>query len=96
MTKKIESYKNINFPIGFFNGAAQMIQGRGGVWGVLIVRIRHYIIFWMGCGTSTNASPDFLAIWPLLYIGHDRHIIDLQVASDSKIIIVWENERINI
>ena len=38
----------------------------------------------------------FLAIWALLYIGRDRHIIDLQVASDSKIIIVWENERINI
>lgn len=46
----------------------------------------------LGHGTSTNTKGEILALWSLLYFANLKHISQLHVAGNSKLIIDWMQE----
>ena len=77
--------------IGTFDGAEQ--GGICGGGGTLTLAHNHFIQFWLGMGQGTNMKAELLALWALLRIAKDRHIEDLSILGDSKVIIDWARKK---
>lgn len=79
----------IQYPVGFFDGASQLSSCRCGVW-LRISPTCHYKIHWSG-GFGTNMRAEILALWGLLWIASQLCIDDLWVFGDSKVLVDYVN-----
>ena len=77
----------IQFPCGFFNGAAD--KNKGGAGFVLHFSSSHNIHFSMGCDRCTNTKAEMMALWGLLTVSKMMGIPLHSIHGDSLVIISW-------
>ena len=80
--------------IVFFYGATTLSLGGVGV--VLYISHTHFYSLKIGCGSSTNTRAELLALWGFIHITCAMGLSQLKVFGDSKIIINWINEVVNL
>ena len=76
-----------DYPVGYFDGAAQRKLGGAGF--VIYISETHYYCFSVGCGIGSNTRAELLALWSLL-----RTIILMglpikMIFGDSMVVISW-------
>ena len=76
-------------PIGLFDGASQDVCVRCGASMRLKFSDSYFFTLQMGCGKGTTTRREFLELWGLLYFAQTKHISNLQVVKDSKVIVDW-------
>ena len=79
----------MEFPCGFFDGAAA--KNIGGAGFILFLSSSHSIHFSMGCGKSTNTKSKLMALWALLSVSKIMGIPLHSIFGDSLVIISWES-----
>ena len=84
----------IQFPCGFFDGAAT--KDKGGAGFVLHFNNSHSIHFSMGCGRCTNTKAEMMALWALLTVSKIMGIPLLSIYGDSLVIISWATSKISL
>ena len=77
------------FPVGYFDGAAQMNEG--GARFVIYLSETHYYSFSVGCGSSTNTRAELLALWSVLRLIYLMGLPIHMIYGDSMVIISWVN-----
>jgi len=87
--RMVEPLKDLQYPIGFFDGAA---QGQlGGVGCRLWISPNHFYNLWMGLEDCTNNCSEIIALWLCLYWAMYLGITDIWIMGDSKVVIDWYN-----
>lgn len=76
-----------SIPWGFFNGAIQWTTSSCGIVGCLYLSNSHYFLLKSGLGEGTNNFVDLLALKMLLLFVVQKGCRNLQVFSDSMLII---------
>ena len=79
----------IDYPYGFFDGAAAGNSGGAGF--VILMSPSYFISYSLGCGRSTNTRSELLALWALLLVAIHLGIPLISVFGDSQVIISWVN-----
>ena len=64
----------------------------GGAGFVIYLSETHYLCFSMGCGSSSNARAELLALWVVLRVSHLMGLPMRSIFGDSMVIISWINE----
>ena len=75
------------FPVGYFDGAAQLHMGGAGF--VIFISDTHFLCFSVGCGNSTNTRAELLALWSVLRVSLLMGLPLQLVLGDSMVIITW-------
>ena len=77
------------FPVGYFDGTAQLNVGGAGF--MIYLSETHYFRFSLGCGLSTNTRAELLALWSILRVSFLMGIPIQRIYGDSMVIISWVN-----
>ena len=77
------------FPCEFFDGA--VAKHLGGAGFVIYLNDNHYFSFSLGCGCSTNARAELLALWAVLRVSLIMGLPIHLISGDSMVIISWLN-----
>lgn len=83
----------INYPPGFFDGAAQNQRFGCSAW--LLITPCHYKIYWFG-GIGTNMMAKALALWGLMWFANHLCIDRISIYGDSKVLIDHLNKESSI
>ena len=89
-TRLIGSAPGHHYPVGYFDGAAQL--GLGGAGLVIFISETHYLTFSVGVGLGTNTRAELLALWSVLKVSNMMGVPLNQIFGDSMVIISWENK----
>lgn len=74
-----------------FDGACQGCLGKCGAGMTLYLNDNHYFHLKLGVGVGTNTRVELIALWGFLSFSKSKDIFQIQIASDSKVIISWFN-----
>ena len=80
----------INYPCGFFDGAAS--ENIGGAGFVIHLNVAYCISFSLGCGCSTNTRAELLALWAILRVSKLMGLPMHSIFGDLLVIISWLNK----
>ena len=83
-------------PWVFFDGASQGDPPLGVSGAVLYISEDKQILIKYGLGHCTNNKVESTALWEVLKSTLTRNIHNLQIFGDSKMVIEWENKRLQI
>ena len=75
------------FPVGYFDGAAQLHKGGAGF--VIYLSETHIFSFSVGCGNSTNTRAELLALWSVLRVSMLMGLPIRSILGDAMVIISW-------
>ena len=76
-------------PWGFFDGSAIGNPKLCGAGGILFLTADHFITFKAGLGVGTNNMAELYALKLLLILALNKQITNIQVFSDSFLVINW-------
>jgi len=83
-----------SYPVGFFDGAAQM--NCGGCGFLLLVSENHSFKGRLAVEESTNNFSELVAAWALLFWARHIFIRELRLFGDSRVVIDWLNNQATI
>lgn len=78
---------------GLFDGSSQRNDSIGGASAIICLNEYKSFKLKMNYGEKTNSRCELLALWMLLFFANHLGIKDIHVGGDSKVIIVWVNEK---
>jgi len=79
--------------VSWFDGAADLIDHRCGVGGVIKISANTIYKWNFNCGFGTNTKEELLGSWENLIMAVRLNIEVIQVIGDAKIIIEWLNDK---
>jgi hypothetical protein len=90
------SSDNIDYPVAFFDGAAQGDGRCCGAGGIIKFSASLTYKWYMNCGQGTNTKAELMGAWATLHIAKYLDIEKLQVYGDSLVIINWLSNKGNL
>ena len=85
-----------NWPICYFDRASQLDGDLCGVGVVLKHTNGTEYRMSLGCETGTNTKGELLALWSLIFYANEKHLSQLHVVGDSKLIIGWLSQHCSL
>ena len=87
---------NRDIPWELFDGEIQGMPPLGGVGAVIFISTEKKLCIKYAIGQSTNNKEELTTLWAILRVSLSRQILDIQIFSDSKMVVDLENARNNI
>ena len=91
--RRLITTPNINkdMPWAFFDGASQGIPPLGGVGAVIFISVEKKLHIKYAIGQVTNNKAKLAVLWAVLRVALSRQIHDIQIFSDSKMVVDHAN-----
>jgi ribonuclease HI len=87
---------HLEYPIAFFDGAAQADGRCCGVGGIIKLSASTTYKWFVNCGAGTNTKAELMGAWATLHIAKYLSIQKLQGLGDSSVILNWLNKKGNL